>query len=150
MLYYNRPMSAYFYEGPYYLLSNFSAHAIVYEGKLYPTSEHAYQATKFTDETIIEAIRQAPSPLQAKKVAKEHADAKNPDHSAQKVVMMKKILQAKAAQHQEVREALSKSGQNEIAEDSPIDYFWGRGADGSGQNQLGKLWMEIRTELQST
>jgi N-glycosidase YbiA len=41
---------------------------------------------------------------------------------------------------------LQKSGTEDIIEDSPDDYFWGEGADGSGQNMLGRLWMKIRSE----
>jgi predicted NAD-dependent protein-ADP-ribosyltransferase YbiA (DUF1768 family) len=41
---------------------------------------------------------------------------------------------------------LRESGHEDIVEDSPTDYFWGEGADGTGQNMLGKLWMKIRAE----
>ena len=34
-----------------------------------------------------------------------------------------------------------------LVESSPHDFFWGRGFDGSGQNMLGKLLMELRGEL---
>ena len=29
-------------------------------------------------------------------------------------------------------------------ENSPIDYYWGCGADGSGENRLGAILMEVR------
>jgi N-glycosidase YbiA len=32
-------------------------------------------------------------------------------------------------------------------EDSPVDYFWGCGIDRSGQNQLGQILMQVRSEL---
>lgn len=35
----------------------------------------------------------------------------------------------------------------EVVELSPHDYFWGRGADGSGENQLGKLLVTLRAEI---
>jgi predicted NAD-dependent protein-ADP-ribosyltransferase YbiA (DUF1768 family) len=28
------------------------------------------------------------------------------------------------------------------------DYDWGTGTDGTGQNNMGKLWMKLRDELQ--
>jgi N-glycosidase YbiA len=59
---------------------------------------------------------------------------------------VEEILRAKLAQHTEAQEALIKSGDEEIVEESPTDYFWGAGADGSGQNMLGKVWMKIRDQ----
>lgn len=37
-------MAIKFYTDKYYAFDNFSAHAVEYGGKIYPTSEHAYQA----------------------------------------------------------------------------------------------------------
>ena len=50
-----------FYEGEYYLLSNFSAHQVEYGGELWMTSEHAYQAAKYHDPAVREKIKRAPS-----------------------------------------------------------------------------------------
>ena len=44
--------------------------------------------------------------------------------------------------------ALLSTGERKLIEDSPVDYYWGCGEDGSGVNMLGKLLMELRTELQ--
>jgi hypothetical protein len=40
-----------------------------------------------------------------------------------------------------------QTGHEELIEDSPIDFGWGCGADGSGQNKLGQILMRIRREL---
>jgi ribA/ribD-fused uncharacterized protein len=72
--------------------------------------------------------------------------AKDPDWARKKVALVEEILRAKLAQHPEARDALRESGHEDIVEDSPTDYFWGAGADGSGQNVLGKLWMKLRDE----
>jgi N-glycosidase YbiA len=136
-----------FYTPKFYALNNFSAHIIEFGGSLYPTSEHAYQAAKCVDPDGREAIRAARSPLQAKRLANETYKAfKDPDWGSKKVAVVEAILRTKLSQHPEVREALEESGQEEIVENSPTDYFWGEGADGSGQNTLGKLWMKIRDE----
>lgn len=140
-------MAINFYTPPYYALNNFSPHAIEYEGKLYPTSEHAYQAGKLTNEEAQEAVCHARSPLEAKHLANEtYADFRDSKGETNKVERMEKILRTKLAQHAEVRQVLEKTGTDEIVEDSPTDYFWGEGADGSGRNELGKLWMKIRAE----
>lgn len=139
--------SIYFYLGGFYVFSTYSAHSVEYEGTLYPTSEHAYQASKFHDA----AVRQAICTARSAELAKELASASNPsgrrkDWPKTKLSVMQSILQAKAAQHQDVQQALRDSGNSEIVEKSPDDYFWGCGLDKSGQNHLGKLWMKIREQ----
>lgn len=37
----------------------------------------------------------------------------------------------------------------EIIKDSDTDYFWGTGTDGTGQNELGKLFMQDREGLKA-
>ncbi len=141
-------MSIGFYTPPYYALNNFSSHAVEFDGKLYPTAEHAYQATKCQDKAGKEAIRLARSPMEAKLLANEiFRHARDPKWEDKKVGIMEKILRSKLEQHPEVLDALKRSGDEAIVEDSPIDSFWGEGADGKGQNQLGMLWMKIRSEL---
>ena len=118
------------------------------EGKLYPTCEHAYQAAKCTDPQGREQIRNARSPLQAKQLANEtYKASRDPNWGDNKVAVVERILRAKLAQHPEAQEALRESGSQDIVEDSPDDYFWGQGADGSGRNMLGKLWMKLRDEI---
>jgi ribA/ribD-fused uncharacterized protein len=127
------------------VFNNFSAHAVEFRGALYPTAEHAYQAAKCTDPEGREAIRNARSPLLAKALANEtFRAARDPEWNNKKLVVLEEILRAKLDQHTEARDALMASGDREIVEDSPTDYYWGSGADGTGKNMLGKLWMEIR------
>lgn len=141
-------MAINFYTPKFFVFNNFSAHAVEFEGKLYPTSEAAYQAAKCTDPKGKEEIRNARSPQQAKVFANEiYKNAKDPDWESKKVEVMERILRAKLSQHTEAAEALAQSGDEDIVEDSPTDYFWGEAADGTGQNMLGKLWVRIRAEF---
>ncbi len=39
------------------------------------------------------------------------------------------------------------TGDEPLLEDSPEDFLWGTGRDGSGQNRLGVLLMELRAQL---
>ncbi|MFD1424039.1 NADAR domain-containing protein [Laceyella sacchari] len=39
------------------------------------------------------------------------------------------------------------TGDELIIENSPIAYYWGCGADGSGLNRLGVILMEVRSRL---
>ena len=54
---------------------------------------------------------------------------------------------AKFTSHAELRNALLDTGDQEIVENAPTDYFWGCGQLGGGQNMLGKLLMETRSTL---
>lgn len=137
----------FFYESNYYLFSNFSAHEIEYNGVLYKTSEHAYQASKFDDEKIRNEIILSKSPLEAKNLANKYKDLVKKDWDNIKVKIMYEIVKTKVLQHKEVRNVLINTGNDEIIENSPIDYFWGCGKDKTGQNQMGKILMKIREEL---
>lgn len=100
-------MAVNFYTPKWNIFNNFSSHAVLFEGELYPTSEHAYQATKCTDAKGKEEIRLARSPEQAKVLANEvYSDAKDPDWEQKKVEVTERILRAKLAQHPRVAEIL--------------------------------------------
>ena len=60
---------------------------------------------------------------------------------------MLKTLIRKFETHQEPRSLLLSTNGEEIVESAPEDYYWGCGADGSGQNKLGKLLMQVRSML---
>ncbi len=136
-----------FYEGEYYMFSNFAAFSVTYRGRLWMTSEHAYQAAKFDDENIITLIHQAPSAYDSKKVAHAHLSKVRDGWETQKIGVMEDIVRAKVAQHCYIREKLLATENRHIVEDSPTDAFWGRGVDNKGRNELGEVWMRIRQEI---
>lgn len=133
-----------FYEGAFYMLSNFSAHEVVFRGETFKTSEHAYQAAKFADPIIRRKIVTASSAF----LAREYGQAPlGMTENFNKVFIMKEIMRAKLQQHFDVQEALRKIGHADIIKNHPDDYFWGAGADDSGENVMGKIWMELRDEM---
>lgn len=136
----------FFYERKYYFLSNFSAFAVFYRGRLWMTAEHAYQAAKFSDKAIIEEIFLARSPKDAKIIASYYPDKKFPAWQEIKLGIMEEILRAKLETHAWMVDMLLDSGDLHIVENSPVDPFWGWGADHKGLNMLGRLWMKLRQE----
>ncbi|GAA5509351.1 NADAR domain-containing protein [Novipirellula caenicola] len=54
---------------------------------------------------------------------------------------------AKFTTHANLRDALLDTGDEELIENAPTDYFWGCGQLGGGQSMLGKLLMETRKAL---
>ena len=59
----------------------------------------------------------------------------------------KMAVRKKFQTHPELRKLLIETGEQEIVENAPGDYYWGCGADGSGRNKLGIILQEIRSEL---
>ena len=136
-----------FYEREFYVLSNFSAFAIECNGKLWPTSEHLYHSFKFENNMMKEDIRAAKSAHDALKLSRFYKEHIIPDWDNRKLDIMEQILRLKVNQHPYVKKKLLETGGRELIEDSHRDSFWGWGADKDGQNNLGKLWMKIRKEL---
>ncbi|KAF8546463.1 DUF1768-domain-containing protein [Imleria badia] len=135
---------------PYYEFTNFSPHEVVYEGRRYPTSEHLFQAFKFLDghPQIAERIRTCgPKPVSAFDEAHRHKTAVRSDWSQVHVSKMETVLKLKFTQHRHLKQMLLDTGDAELVEDSPRDWFWGIGADGTGNNELGKALMRLRDEL---
>lgn len=137
----------FFYEPEFYVFSNFSAFALEWKGKLWMTSEHAYQAEKFEKDYLKEKILQARSAHDALKIAEAHKDEYRSGWDDMKLGIMKEILKAKLAQHPYVMKKFMESGKRELIENSWRDSYWGWGPHKDGANHLGKLWMEIRAEI---
>ncbi|MFA6588594.1 MAG: NADAR family protein [Patescibacteria group bacterium] len=136
-----------FYGGSWYSFSNFSAFAVYWRGARWMTSEHAYQAAKFEDPEIIGMIQMATSAHEAKQIAKANKEHTRPNWHQVNLGIMREIVRAKLYQHAYIQKKLLETGDMEIIEDSPYDAFWARGPNGDGQNNLGKIWMELRAEL---
>ena len=146
----------YFYEREFYVLSNFSAFRLRWRELDFDTAEHAYHWEKFRSKwphepllAIQQRIMLARSAHDAFKIAERHRQEVRPDWLHIRMDIMRTILRAKAAQHEYVRRKLLETRDQELIEDSWRDAWWGWGPDRQGHNMLGKLWMEIRAELQA-
>jgi ribA/ribD-fused uncharacterized protein len=137
-----------FYEQDYYVFSNFSAFRVQWLGIDFDTAEHAYHFMKLDSRPDIQQlIITARSAHDAFKLAEAARNDVRKDWKDHRVRWMKNLLRAKLAQHEYVRRKLIASGTRELVEDSWRDDFWGWGPNRDGQNMLGKLWMELRNEL---
>lgn len=128
--------------------SNFSQHAVYLQGKIWRTTEHFYQAQKFTDPALQERIRTSASPMQAKEMASQ-LDSKflQEDWNYKKEKVMWQAITAKFSQHPELKKLLLSTDQRNIAEHTANDSYWGDAEDGSGLNRLGELLMQLRSQL---
>lgn len=141
-------------EKPYGGFSNLYRREIVYEGVTYVTSEHAYQAGKARKPEVKAWLMAAPSPaLLAMAAHGLYYWDVTPGWSKSKFDRMRGVLRAKFTQHADLHDLLLSTGGARLVEsanvDSPVNRLWGE-VNGVGQNMLGQMLMELRTELQST
>jgi len=144
-------MTIHFYstKDEYGCFSNFSAHPIELKGKVWPTSEHYFQAQKFAGTPHEEEIRKTASPAVAARKGRSRKRPLRPDWEDVKDDIMREAVLAKFEQHAEIRETLLSTGDDEIIEKTTRDYYWGCGTEGTGKNMLGVILMEVREKMRS-
>jgi GTP cyclohydrolase II len=144
----SEPIFFYHSDQPWGELSNFSRHAVFIDDLIWQTTEHYYQAQKFISKHDQELIRCASTPMLAKSKADEMPHlAKRTDWKTIKESIMLKALRAKFSQHPNLHEKLLSSGNRKLVELTINDSYWGDPGDGTGQNRLGQLLMQIRKEF---
>lgn len=131
----------------YGCFSNFAPFPIKLKGETWLTSEHYFQAQKFLDSEHQEAIRLAKSPTNATRMGRSRRRPLRPDWEQVKDYIMREVVLAKFAQHEEIRQILLDTGDAVLVEHTANDSYWGDGSDGKGKNMLGKILMEVRAAL---
>lgn len=151
---------------PYGWLGNMSSHPISFQGVIWPTAEHLFQALRFEyGHPVREEIRQQKSPMSAKMVAKKYPFLMvTRPRSHEDVCAMELVLLLKLEQYSDLKVKLLATANHDIVEDctaraTESGLFWGakllpgkgevdgRGA-WQGSNVLGNLWMKIRDREQ--
>ena len=127
-------------------LSNFAKVPIEFEGEIYPSVEHAFQAAKTDVPAERATIQGLGNPLWARQRGKNVT--LRPGWDAIRLEVMQRFLRAKFA-IPKMADKLLATGDTPLYEGNWWDdRFWGT-VDGKGDNHLGVLLMEIRTELRS-
>lgn len=134
------------FQGKYRFLSNFSPSKIFIGGIVYPTVEHYYQAMK----TFITAERQrisnAPTPGKAKRLGQQLE--LRPYWEDIKILTMKYGLIIKFKHPKLTKQLITTFPRILIEGNRWGDTFWGIDLETwEGENHLGKLLMEIRSDL---
>ena len=132
---------------PCFIFSNFSLFFIYLKGKTWSTTEHYYQAQKFIGTKWEEEVRILKTPKEAARLGRNNSLPLRENWEEVKDNIMYEALHAKFTQHPELKAALPHTGSSVLIEDSPKDYYWGCGKDGSGKNKLGRLLVQLREEL---
>ena len=141
-------------------LSCMSAYPVTYKGTQYKTCEALFQALRFTNYPEIQKdILECKSPMAAKMIARKNRALLNRgvkwDEDPSDIPLMKECLKLKLEQHPELKDKLIATGDRTIIEDCTTHdresaRFWGavkKDGEWVGDNEFGKLWMQIRTEI---
>lgn len=128
-------------------LGSYSKHSFFLEEKEWPSVEHYYQASKFSDETQQEKIRLSESPAQAKKLGGTRFKRRRKDWKSIKTTIMTRAIYTKCRTYSNIADALLETGKVKLVENSQYDYFWGCGRDRRGENHYGKALMNVRNKL---
>lgn len=148
------------FTGEYRFLSNFGqiSQPIPLWDQLWRSSEHAYQAGKATTPGDFRWIRDAPTPLEAKR--RGRIIAARPDWEQIKRTVMLQVVLAKFS-HPDLRDRLIATGTATLIEGNTWgDGYWGAVPDGqtsetqlwnglsatplAGRNWLGRILMTVR------
>lgn len=128
-------------------------HGVLLDGVLYPSVEHAYQAAKLRPEKRLKHIDRSAAPGQVKRASRTNdfkVDVRD-DWDEIKLEVMKDLVRQKFVPGSDLAEKLLATGDQPIVEGNNWgDSFWGVSLKtGEGQNHLGKILMERRSDLRS-
>jgi ribA/ribD-fused uncharacterized protein len=128
----------------YAFLSNFHLATVRWDGKLWKSVEHAYQAAKTLDEEQREMIRATRTPGEAKRLGQ--AVNIRPDWDNVKLDIMRELIHEKFM-NPFLRHRLLETGDAELIEmNFWNDKFWGI-CRGEGKNHLGRILMDERDSI---
>lgn len=129
--------------GEYRWLSNYHLIDIKHEGITYPSTEHAYQASKTKDKKIRKRFLNLTC-AESQKMGQQIDKINNWDDI--KLQVMLSVLIEKF-RDKELRKKLLNTGNKHLEETNHWgDKYWGV-CNGEGENNLGKLLMVIRAGL---
>ncbi|MBQ2936497.1 MAG: NADAR family protein [Lachnospiraceae bacterium] len=142
-------MAIYFYKikDEYGCFLNFAHYEFELDGKIWMTSEHYFQAQKFSGTEYEEIIRLLDNPMKAAETGRNRDLPLREDWEQVKDDIMRKAVLAKFSQNEEIKNILLSTAEETIIENTSNDYYWGCGKDGSGKNMLGIILMEVREKL---
>ena len=128
-------------------MSNFYKSPIVYEGRSYPTVEHAFQAAKTRNEEAHEKIRLAGTPNKAKSLGRK-VNLRE-DWEEVKYGIMEKFVTLKFTQNKELLGKLRNIPDEQLSEyNRHHDCIWGicicEKCNGKGTDYLGDILRNLK------
>lgn len=133
------------FRGAHFFLSNLYLHPVRLGGVVYPCAEAAFQAAKTLDPA--ERARFVTCPASGLRRAGRQVTLR-PGWDALRVEVMRGIV-AQKFRHPLLAQLLVDTGEARLEEGNTHgDRFWGT-VNGVGENQLGRLLMEVRADIRA-
>lgn len=119
----------------HYAFTNVSSHPVNYQGILYLTAEHLFQAMKFLNHqpAIADLVRNSADPG---RIAKRYDDQQRRDWPTQHLFFLEQVLLLKFTQYPGLKMELLATGNAQLIQEN-----------GSGQNEFGRVLMRVRSTL---
>jgi len=132
------------FRGEYQYLSNFWLCNVAFDGIVYTSSESAFQAAKSLDQNTRSKFSNM-SPVVSKRAGRKII--LRPDWEEVKIEVMTRVVKNKFQKGSFITQSLLETENQELIEGNTWnDTFWGV-CNGKGENNLGKILMERRKEL---
>ena len=139
------------FENEYAFLSNFYEHPITYNGLVYPTNEHFFQAMKTPILSEQLEIAAAATPGRAKRLGRKATLWSNWEEIKEDVMLQ--ALRLKFADPALAEKLLATDGEYLIEGNWWHDNYWGvcscEKCEHQGRNRLGELLMKVREEIKN-
>lgn len=141
---------------PYGWLGNMAPYPIQWSNRTWKTSEALFQAMRFEDEEIKDAICAEKSPMGAKFKAKANREKMIVTPlSDQDFENMELCIKLKLDNHPELKELLKATGDAILFEDVSSrargnNLVWGavlKNDELVGENRLGQIWIKLRNQI---
>ena len=129
------------------VLASYAANSFQLDDFTWPTVEHYFQAMKFDDQHYQRKISLAPSAKKARQLGRTRLKKIRKAWKTTRKIMMTRAVYISARTNQAVYDALMQTADKQIIESSAYDYYWGWGRDRRGENQYGKVLMQVRAKL---
>lgn len=111
---------------------------------VWKTVEHYYQASKYEGTPYLEIIQSVSDPKEAYRLSKKYSEYRRADFKTLKLDYMKRGILQKFIENLDIRKVLLNTGDELIIENCGNDVFWGQDANGRGENNVGKILMQVR------
>jgi hypothetical protein len=135
------------FDGEHQYLSNFYFAEFVWDGIIWPTSEHAFQAAKVINREERIALSHITNPGSVKAAGK--LVPLREDWQEVKIQTMHDVVYEKFKQNLHIQKLLLNTGNSYLEEGNTWnDTTWGV-CDGVGANNLGIILMQVRDEIRA-
>ncbi len=130
-------------------LATYSNHGFYKDGVFYQTSEHYYQSKKFVEKEVVDKIIHAKTPKEASNIGRDRNNPLRKNWNQIKNLVMFDAVYYKFSQHEDLKEKLLATGEEEIIEETTKENYWGCGPNYDGSNHYGKILCKVREQLRS-